>query len=132
MAAIEVTGLRKAYGTQVVLDGIDLLAAVVWLCWAQFAAATLLEAWAAARHVSLPTHVPFIFGGGRRMEIGPGDVNRIRAKKLKIDTFEQPVPILLQPARQHDKTHRALRRRGLLVTPADDAAPAAAAADVHR
>jgi hypothetical protein len=46
---------------------IDLLAAVVWLCWAQFAAATLLEAWAAARHVSLPTHVPFIFGGGRQL-----------------------------------------------------------------
>jgi nucleoid-associated protein YgaU len=46
---------------------IDLLAAVVWLCWAQFAAATLLEAWAAARHVSLPTHVPFIFSGGRQL-----------------------------------------------------------------
>ena len=33
---------------------IDLLAAVVWLCWAQFAIATALEGWAAARRVSCP------------------------------------------------------------------------------
>jgi hypothetical protein len=46
---------------------IDLLAAVVWLCWAQFAIATALEGWAAARRVTLPSHVPLVYSGGRTL-----------------------------------------------------------------
>ena len=46
---------------------IDLLAAVVWLCWAQFAAATVLEGWSTARHITLPEHVPLVYGGGRAL-----------------------------------------------------------------
>jgi len=46
---------------------IDVLAAVVWLCWAQFAIATALEGWAAARRVTLPSHVPLVYSGGRTL-----------------------------------------------------------------
>ena len=46
---------------------IDVLAAVVWLCWAQFAIATALEGWAAARRVTLPSRVPLVYSGGRTL-----------------------------------------------------------------
>ncbi|MCW2525283.1 MAG: putative LysM domain peptidoglycan-binding protein [Pseudonocardiales bacterium] len=46
---------------------IDLLAAIVWLAWAQFAASVLVEAVAAAGHIRVPTHLPFVPGASQRL-----------------------------------------------------------------
>ncbi|MBN9618215.1 MAG: hypothetical protein J0H43_00520, partial [Actinobacteria bacterium] len=39
---------------------IDLLAAVVWLAWAQFALSVVVEFGAATRHVQRPTRIPLV------------------------------------------------------------------------
>lgn len=41
---------------------IDLLAAVVWIAWAQFALSVIVEAIAALRHVPHPGHIPLVPG----------------------------------------------------------------------
>jgi len=46
---------------------IDILAAIAWIAWAQFALAFAAEAWARLRGVRLPGHVPGVFAGQQHL-----------------------------------------------------------------
>jgi len=46
---------------------IDVLAAVVWIAWAQFTVSVIVEAYAAAGNTRLPSHIPGVFSGQQHL-----------------------------------------------------------------
>lgn len=67
---------------------IDVLAAVVWIAWAQFAVSVIVEAYAAIGNTRLPSHIPGVFSGQQHL------ARRLVTAALLIGTVAAVIPAM--------------------------------------